>query len=164
LAKNHWNWQLINIWRQIAIKILVVIRILLGCLFVVSGFEKLIGPYQNFLYVVQNYEFLPTLLEEIVARILPWSELFLGVFLVSGLWLKWTLRSTLTLIVMFILVVGQALLRKLPIDECGCFGGLISLPLTAVLIFDSTLLLLTGLLIKQKKHTSLFSLDQYFSR
>jgi hypothetical protein len=65
---------------------------------------------------------------------------------------------------MFILIVGQALLRKLPIDECGCFGGLISLPLSVVLMFDSVQLLLTGLLIKQEKHTGCFSLDRYFSQ
>jgi len=145
-----------------AIKIFVVIRILIGFIFVVSGFEKLIGPYQNFMYVVQSYEFLPTVLEEVVARILPWGEFFLGVFLVFGLWLKWTLRSTLILIGMFILIVGQALLRKLPIDECGCFGGLISLPLYGVLIFDCTLLLLTSLLLKYKNRTNILSLDGYF--
>jgi len=151
-------------WRSMAIKMFAVIRILIGCLFVVSGFEKLIGPYQNFLYVVQSYEFLPTLMEDAVARVLPWIELFLGVFLITGLWLKWTLRSTLILFLMFILIVGQALLRGLPIDECGCFGSLISLPLAAVLILDSTLFLITGLLIKQEKHTVFFSFDQHFSR
>ena len=147
-----------------AIKMFAVIRILIGCLFVVSGFEKLVGHYQNFLYVVQSYEFLPTLMEGAVARGLPWIEFFLGIFLITGLWLKWTLRSTLILFLMFILIVGQALLRGLPIDECGCFGSLISLPLAGVMIFDSTMLLMTGLLIKQEKHSSFFSLDQYFSR
>ena len=144
------------------IKFFVIGRILIGCLFIVSGFEKLIGPYQNFLYVVQSYEFLPTLLEEMVARTLPLIELFLGVFLVVGLWLKWALRSIGMVIFLFILIVGQALLRKLPIDECGCFGGLISLPLYAVLIFDSMLFLLTGVLLKREKCINIFSLDQYF--
>ncbi|MCH7681642.1 DoxX family membrane protein [candidate division KSB1 bacterium] len=146
------------------IKFFVIGRILIGCLFIVSGFEKLIGPYQNFLYIVQSYEFLPTLLEEMVARTLPWIELFLGVFLVVGLWLKWALRSIWVVIFLFILIVSQALLRKLPIDECGCFGGLISLPLYAVLIFDSTLFLLTGVLLKQEKRINIFSLDQYFRK
>ena len=146
------------------IKFFVIGRILIGCLFIVSGFEKLIGPYQNFLYVVQSYEFLPTLLEEMVARTLPWIELFLGVFLVVGLWLKWALRSIGMVIFLFILIVGQALLRKLPIDECGCFGGLISLPLYAVLIFDSMLFLLTGVLLKREKCINIFSLDQYFRK
>ena len=147
-----------------AIKIFAVIRILIGCLFVVSGFEKLIGHYQNFLYVVQSYEFLPTLMEGAVARVLPWIEFFLGVFLITGLWLKWTLRSTLILFLMFILIVGQALLRGLPIDECGCFGSLISLPLAGVMIFDCAMFLMTGLLIILEGYTSNFSLDQYFNR
>ena len=90
-----------NIWSLIVSKVLVVLRILVGSIFVVSGFEKAIGPYQNFLYVVQSYEFLPTTLEEIVARALPWIEIFLGVFLISGLWLKWMLRSALILFAMF---------------------------------------------------------------
>ena len=147
-----------------AIKILVVIRILIGCLFVVSGFEKLIGPYQNFLYVVQSYEFCPTIIEDIVARVLPWIELICGVFLITGLWLKWTLRSVLILFAMFICIVGQALLRGLPIDECGCFGSLISLPLAGVLVFDITMFFLTGLLMTKDKYVNSFSLDQYFSQ
>ncbi len=147
-----------------AIKILVVIRILTGCLFVVSGFEKLIGPYQNFLYVVQSYEFCPTFVEGVVARVLPWIELFLGVFLITGLWLKWTLRFVLILFAMFICIVGQALLRGLPIDECGCFGSLISLPLAGVLALDSIMFFITGLLMTQEKLVRSFSLDQYFSQ
>jgi len=146
-----------------ATKILVAIRILIGCLFVVSGFEKLIGPYQNFLYVVQSYEFCPTIFEDIVARVLPWIELILGVFLITGLWLKWTLRSVLILFAMFICIVGQALLRGLPIDECGCFGSLISLPLAGVLVFDSIMFFITGLLMTQDKLVSSFSLDQHYS-
>jgi len=129
----------------------------------VSGFEKLIGHYQNFLYVVQSYEFLPTLLEGIVAHVLPWIELILGIFMVGGLWFKWTIRLTMTLIIMFVVIVGQALIRGLPIDECGCFGGLISIPLIGVLMLDSTLLLLSFLLIKKALQAQRFSLDQYFS-
>ena len=98
---------------------------MIGGLFVVSGFEKLIGPYQNFFYVIQNYSFLPLFLTEIAARLLPWFEFFLGIFLVLGLWTKWTLRAVMALLLMFMGVVIQALIRQLPITECGCFGGLI---------------------------------------
>jgi len=63
---------------------------------------------------------------------------------------------------MFILIVSQAMIRNLPITECGCFGELISFPLYAVFIFDGTLLILTGLLIKNDERTELFSLDHYF--
>ena len=142
--------------------VFVIIRILIGAIFVVSGFEKLIGPYQNFLYVVQGYECLTPQAEEAVARIFPWIELLLGVFLMLGFWMKWVLSGIMVIISSFIVVVGQAILRDLPIKECGCFGALISLPLPAIIIFDSMLLILTGLLIKMKVYASKFSFDEYF--
>ena len=143
---------------------LVLARILLGCFFVVSGLEKLISPHQNFLYVVQSYQLLPGLLEESASMAMPWVEFILGVFLILGLWLKIALRSTLTLTTIFIVVVGQALIRHLPINECGCFGELISVPLSAVIIIDSGLWLLIAILTVFIERASPLSLDRYFLR
>ena len=92
---------------------------------------------------------------------MPWFELFLGAFLLLGFYLKWTLRGTLILLGAFIFIVSQAIIRKLPIDECGCFGGLVSLPLHGVLMMDSALLLLTGLLLYKTNSTCFLSLDNY---
>ena len=145
-----------------AIKIFVILRVLMGGLFILSGFEKLVGPYQNFLYVVQSYAVLNTFGEELVARFFPWIELLLGVFLMFGLWLKWALRGVILLIVVFMAVVGQAIVRNLPIDECGCFGELISFPLHVTIVIDSALLVLAGVLARSGKLVSHFSLDRYF--
>lgn len=144
------------------INIFVILRILIGSVFVISGFEKLIGPYQNFLYVIQSYAFLNVFWEEVAARVVPWLELFLGVFLIFGLWLGWVLRGLLVLVTAFIFVVTQALVRGLPIDECGCFGGLISFPPPVVLLLDSALLFLSALLLYRLDRTSSLSLDGYF--
>ena len=130
----------------------------------VSGFEKLIGPYQNFLYVVQSYELFPTWLEDLTARFLPWAELFLGIFLFSGLWLKWVSRAVLVLFGMFIAVAGQAFIRGLPIDECGCFGQFISLPLSSVLVLDSTCFVFLVLLMKNTDKGSIWGLDRYCNK
>lgn len=136
----------------------------IGSIFVISGFEKLIGPYQNFLYVIQNYSFLPLSLAEIVARFSPWVELLLGTFLVLGLWLKWTLRAVMALLLMFMVVVIQALIRNLPIDECGCFGALISFPLPVVLAFDTTVFVLAWFLSFRRKEAERCSLDRYLAQ
>ena len=136
----------------------------IGSIFVVSGFEKLIGPYQNFLYVIQNYFFLPLSLAETVARLLPWVEFFLGIFLVLGLWLKWTLRAVMALLLMFMIVVLQALIRNLPIDECGCFGALISFPLPVVLAFDTTVFVLVWFLSFRMEEAEHCSLDRYLAK
>ncbi len=136
----------------------------IGGIFVVSGFEKLIGPYQNFLYIVQNYSFLPFLLAEFVARVLPWIEFFLGLFLLLGLWLKWTLRAVMVLVLMFMAVVMQALIRNLPIDECGCFGALLTVPLPVVLASDTTIFFLTWFLLSRRKEAERYSLDSYWAQ
>ena len=146
------------------VNIFVIIRILVGLVFVISGAEKLIGPYQNFLYVVQGYELLPSAFEEIVARVFPWIELLLGVFVCLGLWLRPALRGVIMMIITFLIVVSQALIRQLPISDCGCFGELAAFPLPVVAGIDSVLLALTvTLLIKYKKAIQ-FSLDQCFDK
>ena len=121
--------------------VFILLRMIVGGVLVVSGFEKLIGPYQNFLYVINAYEFLPAPLAYIVARAFPWVEFFVGVFTVLGLWTKESVTGCLALFLGFITVVSQALIRHLPINECGCFGELASLPPQAVLIMDSCLLI-----------------------
>lgn len=145
------------------INIFVLIRVGLASIFIVSGFEKLTGPYQNFLYVIEGYDIFPRLLELFTAHTIPWVEFFIGIFLFLGLWTIWALRGFLLMVTVFIVIVSQAILRQLPITECGCFGELMSFPLHIVLLFDSCLFLLTaGLILKMDQSTSL-SLDKYFS-
>jgi len=142
----------------------VVLRTLIGLLFIVSGGEKLIWPYQNFLYVVQGYQLLPSGLDEAVAHIFPWMELIAGLFLVLGFWLPVVLRSVLVFFMTFILIIAQALLRKLPIDECGCFGQLLTLKPQHTLIMDSVLFLVTLFLLANLKKTEALSLDKHFQK
>ncbi len=145
-------------------KMFVVLRILIGMVLLVSGVEKTISPYQNFLYVIQAYQMLPGWLESVVAVVLPWVELLVGLFLVVGLWLPLMLNAALVIFAMFIVVVGQALLRGLPIDQCGCFGNSIHIAPRVIIIFDSVTLLLTYWLIRKLERTSFFSVDGYFRK
>ena len=145
------------------INIFPFLRILIGIIFIVSGVEKLMSPYQNFLYVIQNYDLIGPPWDEGIARVFPWIELMLGVFAVLGLWTKWSLRGLMALSSIFILVVAQAITRNLPINECGCFGGALSIPLPAILLFDGVTWLCLAFMIKRDR-TLRFSLDEYFRR
>ena len=136
------------------------VRLAIGGLFVLSGSQKLLSHHANFLYVVENYQFLTPFLAVIAAWVVPWLELFLGIFLFSGLWLKWSLRYVMTLTAAFILVVGQAVLRGLPIQECGCFGDFISFAPDKIIIFDICLLSLQIMLLRNLERASAFSLDR----
>lgn len=136
---------------------------MIGCIFVVSGFEKIITPYQNFQYVIQSYEVVPEVLETPIARIFPWIELFSGVFVLLGLWTRIFLISAMIMTMSFMTIVSQAIIRKLPITECGCFGELVSLPLHVVLMIDATMFCCILLLLKKHQQTISLSLDRYFN-
>jgi uncharacterized membrane protein YphA (DoxX/SURF4 family) len=145
------------------IPIFVLLRVLIGGLFIVSGLEKLLNPYQNFLYAIQGYELLSSPFDVWMAKIFPWIEFFIGLFVFLGFWLKGSLTAVLFFFLMFITAVGQALLRKLPVTECGCFGGLITFPLWVTFIMDIGFLVLTFLLKKKNVQASELSLDRYLS-
>lgn len=142
----------------------VVLRIIIGLLFVVSGAEKLIWPYQNFLYVIQGYQLVPPGLDVILARVFPWIEFITGLLLVLGLWVSYMMRLALVMFAVFILIIGQALVRQLPIDECGCFGQLISLKPQHTLLMDSVFFLLLVGAMKNVAKAENFSLDKYFRK
>jgi hypothetical protein len=126
------------------------------------GLQKLIEPYQNFLYALERYELIGPFWERIIAWVMPWGEVLLGVFMTLGLWLSWVLRACVVLFSTFILVALQAIWRDLPIDQCGCFGAGLSFSLPTMLIIDCFLLALTVLLSYRIDQTRAFSLDNYF--
>ncbi len=136
-------------------------RLLVGCIFIVSGFEKVVTPYQNFLYVIEGYEILPTAAATIIAQIFPWIEIVVGIFLILGLWLRESLAAAMIMFLVFIVVVAQALIRNLPIGECGCFGELISFPLKGVLVMDICCMALVFISRRRIGETGFLSLDQW---
>jgi len=132
----------------------VALRILIGILFLVSGIEKLTRNHENFILVVQSYKVLNDHGAVYVARVIPWMELALGIFLIAGFKIRTSLTALWILVSAFIAVVGSALFRKLPIDDCGCFGGAVPFPLKGILIFDTTLWALLLFMIIFHKHFS----------
>jgi uncharacterized membrane protein YphA (DoxX/SURF4 family) len=123
-------------------------RMTLGLMYIISGTEKLWQPYQNFLYIIHGYDMVPfPVVAKMMALILPWLEFFLGGFLLLGLWTKEGLVSLGFFTVIFIIAVGQAMVRKLPLAECGCFGDLVGMPLAATFVIDIVTLLLVILLL-----------------
>jgi hypothetical protein len=131
-------------------------------IFIFSGGEKLLGAYGNFLYVLQGYDMFPSFLEKLVAHIAPWAEFLLGVFMVLGLWLRIVLKAQCLLVVSFMIAVGQALIRRLPLDDCGCFGEAFHFPLETMILLDTVLLVIIILLILRLPKTSHLSLDRYY--
>lgn len=146
------------------INIFPLVRVLIGGLFVISGTQKLLQSHATFLFVIESYQILPPFLADLTARLLPWIEFFLGLFLILGLWLKGALRGFLGLMPLFILIVGQAILRDLPLQECGCFGDMMAFSPTTILIFDIGLFAMFSILLRNLKSASALSLDSFFQK
>lgn len=147
--------------RQIS---LVAFRVLTGLMLAVSGFLKLIQPYQNFQYAIEQYALFPLPVEKILAQTVPWIEMFTGIFLILGLWTTPALAGAAVLFFCFVGIIGQALIRGLPIDDCGCFGESFPMPAHLTLVMD---LLIFGLLIWCLRRRDLakgWGLDDLFSQ
>ena len=93
----------------------------LAAVWLVSGLLKAADPDQTYV-AVRAYDVLPDAGVEVVAALLPWAELALGVLLLAGVGIRLVAAMSAVLLVVFVAGVTQAWARGLSID-CGCFGG-----------------------------------------
>ena len=143
-------------------RLLLSLRLLLGAVFVVSGFQKLIAPYQNFASVIEKFEFVQGPVVALLAQSLPWAEFVLGVFLILGLWERWALVGLWVMNTSFIGILTSAIARKLPIQNCGCFGEAVPLSLPQMLSLDIVLWVLFLFYFLTSRRLNLPGLDRTF--
>jgi uncharacterized membrane protein YphA (DoxX/SURF4 family) len=106
-----------------------IVRYIVGALFVWAALSK-VANLQEFYVSLRAYQLpLPNVFLQLAAITLPWLELFCGLLLFAGFWLRAAAGWALILCALFALCTGQAWLRGLNIS-CGCFN-LQALGLTA---------------------------------
>jgi len=98
--------------------LIVIIRIILGSVFLWASFDKIIDP-AKFAKSIANFHVLPFGIENIIAIVLPWLELFIGSGLILGVMVDGSIIITSILLILFNLMIAQAILRGFNI-ECGC--------------------------------------------
>jgi uncharacterized membrane protein YphA (DoxX/SURF4 family) len=96
-------------------------RVGLAGIWLVSGGLKASDPLQTTV-AVAAYDVLPPIGVEVVAALLPWVEIALGLLLLVGLGTRLVGLLSALLMLGFLAGVTQAWARGLSID-CGCFGG-----------------------------------------
>lgn len=124
----------------------------MGLVFLYAAWAKLTQSWIQVAMAVEAYELLPAWAVELVARTLPWAELVLGLWLITGKWLRLSASAASLLLVAFMVVLVRSFALGMQID-CGCFGS--GDPLSAyTLARDGTLLaaslLLTFLAFRQR--------------
>lgn len=98
----------------------VVCRLIVGGVFVYASWSKIQDPGM-FSSAVASYQLLPDFLVGLAAQVLPMLELLAALALMCTKWSRESSAVLTTLLLMFIVGMGQAWARGLEIS-CGCFG------------------------------------------
>jgi putative oxidoreductase len=100
----------------------LVSRFVLGGIMFLAGLTKL-GVPTTMKQSILAYEInLPPAVVDITATALPILEVGIGVWLIIGLFIRFSAVVSMVLMAIFTIAITQAWLRGLQID-CGCFGG-----------------------------------------
>ena len=99
----------------------LIFRIILGIIFIYASYSKILDP-SAFSQNIHNFHTTDNLVwvENLVALILPWLELIVGVFLIFGVFLEGSTSITIGLYIFFIIILSQAVFRGIDV-HCGCF-------------------------------------------
>ena len=102
-------------------KLAIVLRVLLGVVFLYAAYTKLRESWLIFAMSIDAYQLLPSWAVLTVARTLPWLELVLGLLLVTGRLMRYTAPALTVLLIAFYALMLRAYHGGGGID-CGCFG------------------------------------------
>lgn len=125
--------------------LLFLLRIILGFIFIYSGFIKIIDT-QGFSNSISNYKLLPEVFINFFAIILPWIELSSGLLLLLGISVKENAFIINLLLSVFLIAIIISLIRGLDIN-CGCFGTIGGTKIGTAKLIENCLLLLTGIIL-----------------
>jgi uncharacterized membrane protein YphA (DoxX/SURF4 family) len=98
------------------------VRLAGAAVWIVAGVSK-VTDLGAFATQVARYELLPAFLVSPLAYILPFFEIFLGVYLAVGLFVRASALAGTILFAIFLGAQVQAVIRGLVLD-CGCFGAI----------------------------------------
>lgn len=99
----------------------LAVRLIVGGVFVYASLDKIAHP-DLFAKIVFNYHLVPAPLINVVALLLPMTELLAGLFLILGIWPRsaaWVLSALTTI---FIIALSINWFRGVNL-ECGCFSA-----------------------------------------
>jgi uncharacterized membrane protein YphA (DoxX/SURF4 family) len=96
-------------------------RLALAAVWIASGAIKLSDPHGT-VASVKAYELIPDDLVSLVANVLPFLELALGLLLLFGVGVRIVAVLSGIVLLVYIAGIAQSWARGLTID-CGCFGG-----------------------------------------
>ena len=125
----------------------LIIRLLLGVLFIISAAAKLwsIDLFELYVY---SFRFFSLDLTFVLARLCIGAELAIGILLLTGWWRRFILTAALSMLFFFSFFLCYAALVGRN-DSCQCFGQLADMPPAVSLLKNAILILLTLICLKK---------------
>ncbi|MFA5507436.1 MAG: MauE/DoxX family redox-associated membrane protein [Vulcanimicrobiota bacterium] len=130
-------------------KVVTVLRVSLGVLFIYASLDKLLQPVA-FSEMIMGYRLVPVSLVTLAATVLPWLELLVGGCLIIGFLHRSAATWATGFGLVFLLAKISVILRGLDVS-CGCFsvngGSSITwsdIPANLVLFLVALVVLLKG--------------------
>lgn len=141
----------------------VFARVFVGALFILSGFSKAAYPPEAFAASLEGYKLFPDWSMMPIAQTMPWIELFLGSWLLTGWSIKRVSLALTVLLGMFEAVLMAVITRNIDLANCGCYGayGPHFTP-TQASLFDAALIVMTLWTFANPKQP--FSLDAWIDK
>jgi len=96
------------------------VRWILGITFIYASWHKITGP-ADFAKIIYGYQLVPDYLINLIAIFLPFVELFTGIALISGIYVRSSSLIILCMLFFFIVAISINLIRGHEFD-CGCFS------------------------------------------
>jgi len=145
---------------------LLVIRIIVGGVFLLYGVAKALAPLDQFNQSILDYQLLPEFIVPTFAVVMVIVEIAVGLSLILGIYTRYAALATGALLIVFLIAIGQAMLRGLALPDCGCSGGFIKLGETPVEVFvrDAIMLvMLVPILLKTRAgQVAPWTVDKWF--
>ncbi len=141
--------------------IVVLGRVLVGGLFIIAGFSKLLLPHAEVVQLIMQYQVIPLWAAHLLAACLPWLEVGSGTALLIGFL---TTPATLLIGAQLVSFIGLMLVvlgMGIDIEDCGCFGNL-GLQETPLQVLIRDLIMLVMLLPILWRTRDGWGLDAYF--
>jgi len=138
-----------------------VFRLILGGIFIFTGFAKIHG-IPALIAEINQYKMLPAALASLYGNVLPYIEIAVGIVLVLGIVLRISAGIAGLMLVSFATAKIFALIMNLNITTCYCFGAARPLLSTQSLAIDIAMLLLAAQIIWFRRE--IISIPDWFRR
>jgi hypothetical protein len=137
----------------------LVWRLIVGGVLLYAGFMKAIGPAAEFAAVIAAYKILPAVLITPLSIALPYIEMWIGLFILAGLYTRQISIAAAVLFSTFFIALGSALVRRIDLASCGCFGPDTLSPRYTILL-DIVLWMFSVVIYRQSTVPPPLSLDK----